>query len=1433
MKKRFVSLLLAISMILSLMPVSAVTAFAEGENSGAVEIIANGNCGAENNGANLSWKLDNNGVLTITGNGPMEDYDYYNSPGWYQHTKEIASVVFDGGITRIGDLAFDDCTNIKNVSYTGYKGTANNALPESVTKIGYGAFRDAGVTGKLELPKNLTAIGAYAFYRCKNLTGPLTIPENVTKIGYYTFSGCSGLTGPLTIPKGVTTIEKSAFEGCESLTGPLTIPEGVKTIGESAFNGCKNLTGDLKIPDTVTAIGKDAFYQCSGFDGKLSLSENLKEICSDTFWGCSGLTGPLTIPENVTKIGSCAFRECENLTGDLYIPDTVTEVGGSAFEWCSGFNGTIHISKSLKEIEEATFKNCSSLTGTLTIPDGVTTIKRESFSNCSQLKGKLVIPDSVTVIYGGGYDSTKIWDGAFEDCKGFTALQLSNRLTRIPEYVFDGCSGLTGPLTIPESVTEIGYYAFSGCKGLTGPLTIPDQVKKIGKGAFEECTGLTGDLTIPKNVTTIDKNAFYDCGFTESVDFSQAENLTVIDEGAFEGCKNLKKVYLSNHITSIRQDAFERMGTAKIYYPNYKDAWLELAKHVSDLNADKNAFISSYSYIDPMPVCYYCDVTFDPKGGTFADNTTTAKTYQKIYRTELVETNEEHTPVPANPTRTGYTFNGWYYLDATQQKVTFDPATDGVPDTMTLYADWKQTGTTAAVAISGINADEKLIKGREYPFTVTVTPNDDTGAGKLNFGLLNNAELWYKDTADQWEKVDNSTLNIDFDTTEYQFKLVPKESGDNTLTVGVQKDGMTTDTANDASVSFTVRDPKAAEIAIAELDGETIKQNKPHTFTVTVTTNDDSGDMTVKFDSVKGLIYNNAPVTAEGIAIEGLTAGKTKTLNLIITPAEAGNGKTLKATLSNAVDVTATYNVSAYEHAKVTIDGLDTDLKQGESKDFTVNVDPKDDSDKGPGKLNFGNKNEEIEWKNPNPADPSNPWEKIPADGLTVDFSSSQSSYKLRITPKTDGEQSLTATVTDKNDNKLAECQENYTVAAYVNAAIAITPATANVETDTAQEFEIKVTANDDANTNVTAKAVFTGPAGGVKKLEYEFNGNWKDVTDQNLELNLNSLQSGTYKIRVTFAAAGEYKLNASLTKADDTVASSEAGITVTAKLTPAPNPNPGEDGGNTNPGGNPGGGSTGGGENPGENPGGNPGSGSTTPKRKLEIADGTLTSVMVKDENGNLKDITDTITKDLDGKYEIPVGAKVTITAKDAPEGMKFGEWSISDKTLLGDPDVPYTEKDLIFTMPDNSDGVKLSVVYLEESIGEEPNLLEKGALAGTVVVGSAALLYQGHMLGTELYLRYLLPHGAVIPQNRAELAVLLWQDAENPEPVSTTLYSDISDEDSAIQQAARWAVENDLMEQLDADEHPDHFDPFVPVTFSDSIRAWKKAQELKKSVH
>lgn len=245
-------------------------------------------------------------------------------------------------------------------------------------------------------------------------------------------------------------------------------------------------------------------------------------------------------------------------------------------------------------------------------------------------------------------------------------------------------------------------------------------------------------------------------------------------------------------------------------------------------------------------------------------------------------------------------------------------------------------------------------------------------------------------------------------------------------------------------------------------------------------------------------------------------------------------------------------------------------------------------------------------------------------------------------------------------------------------------------------------------------------------------------------------------------------------------------------------------------------------------------GTGIVVAEEAAELTPATkLYTLTVKNADVTIKNGDEEIKAEKNDKGEliakVPEKADVTVTYTSQSDAVAFDQWTITtDETL----DVDVKNNPLKFQMPDG--GVTIEAMTKDASIESDgPGILGTGALIATGVVGSAALLYQGHMLGTELYLRYLLPHGAVIPQNRAELAVLLWQDAENPEPVSTTLYSDISDEDSAIQQAARWAVENDLMEQLDAEEHPDHFDPFVPVTFSDSIRAWKKAQELKKSVH
>ena len=204
-----------------------------------VTVVKSGSCGAE--GDNVTYTLNREGTLIISGSGEMKDYS-----SWYGfHNDNIKKTIIKDGVTSIGDYAFYNCTGLTSIT-----------IPDSVASIGEYAFYDCTGLTSITIPDSVASIGEYAFYDCKGLTN-ITIPYSVTSIGKYAFYGCTGLTS-ITIGNGVISIGDSAFEGCTGLTS-ITIPNSVTEMGSGAFYGCKNLQSVL-ISENIQSWNDDVFY---------------------------------------------------------------------------------------------------------------------------------------------------------------------------------------------------------------------------------------------------------------------------------------------------------------------------------------------------------------------------------------------------------------------------------------------------------------------------------------------------------------------------------------------------------------------------------------------------------------------------------------------------------------------------------------------------------------------------------------------------------------------------------------------------------------------------------------------------------------------------------------------------------------------------------------------------------------------------------------------------------------------------------------------------------------------------------------------------------------------------------------------------------------------------------------------------------------------
>ena len=481
----------------------------------------------------VTWNLTD-GVLTILGKGPMEEYASKNDVPWYTDRKSVVSVIIKDGVTVIGKNAFFDCINMTSA----------------------------------QIGKGVTKINNYAFRNCGSLTA-VTIPSAVASLGKQAFSGCTGLT-ELT---------------CEAITPP--------TCGDNVFEGVTNT-----IPVYVPAGSVDAYRTADGWNYFSNIQAMAPSVDWDLTGGVLTIfgAGPMpdygyekapwfsqrtsitsvVIEDGITSIGEGAFFDCWNIHS-VTIPNSVTGIGGYAFNDCKALT-EITIPGSVAYIGMSAFINCISLTEItceattpptcgenvfdgvdksipVYVPSGVQSAYKaaDGWSDFTNIQGvasgtcgtnvNWVLKGDVLTISGTGYmtsytsPSKRPWHSF---ASSITSVVIEEGVMNIGESAFEDFSSLTS-VTIPNSLEVIEGYAFFGCSALSS-VTIPDNIMTIGNSTFKYCSALT-TITIPANVNYIKYQAFSGCtGLTEII--CEATTPPTCEDLVFEGVTNTIPVYV-------------------------------------------------------------------------------------------------------------------------------------------------------------------------------------------------------------------------------------------------------------------------------------------------------------------------------------------------------------------------------------------------------------------------------------------------------------------------------------------------------------------------------------------------------------------------------------------------------------------------------------------------------------------------------------------------------------------------------------------------------------------------------------------------------------------------------------------------------------------------------------------------------------------------
>ncbi len=408
----------------------------------------------------LTWKLDKNGTMTISGTGDMPAWESESKVPWNAHLEKIKALVIEEGVTNVGPYAFMNCVNLKDVS-----------LPRSVKVLDIHAFDGCSSLRFLTIPTGVKQIREAAL--------------NSTQLYCLTFEG----NYPVIHEKAMEHVgwnnESHAFYPANNSTWPFLHSYGGNMSWEPLV---EEVSGKASATTTWTLNIKTGLLTISG-TGSMEYKYHYHDSPWDAY---RPYIKAVVVEEGVEGLGAYCLAELKE-PFTVTLPNSLSDIGANAFFGSSGLQAII-LPQDLQRIYERAFFG----TGLkeLSIPAGVQFDGHDTFAECTSLKKLTIAP----VDFGYAYN-------LFRGCTALTDVTLQAGLTKVVSGMFSECISLKS-IVLPDTILSVDSGAFQGCTSLTD-VRLSAKLERLGDKAFAQCTSLK-EITLPASLKEMDARVFDD-----------------------------------------------------------------------------------------------------------------------------------------------------------------------------------------------------------------------------------------------------------------------------------------------------------------------------------------------------------------------------------------------------------------------------------------------------------------------------------------------------------------------------------------------------------------------------------------------------------------------------------------------------------------------------------------------------------------------------------------------------------------------------------------------------------------------------------------------------------------------------------------------------------------------------------------------------------